>query len=57
MTKRSVRSDLKNIHPNYRKEKAFEVASGGCWWIKNWLIANDRQVTIERISRKNHQNF
>ena len=54
---RSVREDLRTIKPNDRKLAAFDKASGGLWWIKNWLIANDRTVQIERIGRKNHQTF
>ena len=54
---KSVRKELRTINPNHRKLAAFDKASGGLWWIKNWLIANDRAVQIERIGRKFHQNF
>ena len=54
---KSVRKELRAVNPNHRKLAAFDKASGSCWWIKNWLIANDRAVQIERIGRKNHQTF
>ena len=51
-----VRKDLKNIKPSMRKEIAFNQASGNCWWIKAWLIANDISRQIQK-DRKFHQNF
>ena len=54
---KSVRKELRTINPNHRKLAAFDKASGGLCWIKNWLIANDRAVQIDRIGRKFHQNF
>ena len=54
---KSVRKELRAVNPNHRKLAAFDKASGGLWWIKSWLIANDRAVQIERIGRKFHQTF
>ena len=53
---KSVRKDLRSLKPNDRKFTAFNKASGNCWWIKAWLIANDTSRQIQK-DRKFHQNF